>query len=44
MLHENWEARELWQTHKNNQHSQGYMAAIKNAVEQFTLYKMAHIA
>lgn len=44
MFHENWESRELWQTHMNNQHLQDYMTATENAVEQFTLYEMAHIA
>ncbi|OJJ23115.1 antibiotic biosynthesis monooxygenase [marine bacterium AO1-C] len=44
LFYENWESRDLWQTHMNNQHLQDYMAATEGAVEEFTLSEMTHIA
>ncbi|WP_438465534.1 putative quinol monooxygenase [Marinomonas sp. PE14-40] len=44
MFFENWETRELWQTHMGNQHLQDYMAATEGAVVEFTLNEMNHIA
>lgn len=44
MFYENWESRELWQTHMNNQHLKDYMAATDGAVELFTLHEMTHLA
>ena len=44
MFFENWETRELWQTHMGNQHLQDYMAATEGAVVEFTLNEMSHIA
>ncbi len=44
MFYENWETRELWQTHMGNQHLQDYMAATEGAVAEFTLNEMSHIA
>ena len=44
MFYENWESRELWQTHMNNQHLKDYMAATDGAVESFTLNEMSYIA
>lgn len=41
---ENWESRELWQTHMNNQHLQDYLTATEGCVEEFTLNEMTHIA
>jgi len=43
MFYENWETRELWQTHMGNQHLQDYMAATDGAVAEFTLNEMTHI-
>lgn len=43
-FYENWETRELWQTHMNNQHLTDYMAATEGAVETFTLNEMTQIA
>ena len=43
LFYENWESRELWQTHMNNQHLQDYMAATEGAVETFTVNEMTHI-
>ena len=44
LFYENWESRELWQTHMGNQHLQDYMAATEGAVEEFTVNEMTHIA
>lgn len=44
MFYENWESRDLWQTHMNAPHLQNYMTATEGAVEDFTLYEMSHIA
>ncbi|WNJ19352.1 putative quinol monooxygenase [Pontibacter sp. G13] len=42
VFYENWESRDLWQTHMNNQHLKDYMANTEGAVEEFTLYEMTH--
>lgn len=44
LFFENWESRELWQTHMNNQHLKGYLAATDGAVEDFVLYEMTKIS
>jgi quinol monooxygenase YgiN len=44
MFYENWESRELWQTHMDNQHLKDYMAATEGAVEEFILNGMSVIA
>jgi len=44
MFYENWESRELWQTHMNAAHLAAYMAAADGAVEAFTMNKMTKIA
>lgn len=43
MFYENWQSRELWQTHMANQHLQYYMKATEGAVIEFTLNEMTHI-
>lgn len=43
LFFENWESRELWQTHMENQHLADYMAATEGAVENFTLNEMTQI-
>ncbi|MDX2486813.1 MAG: putative quinol monooxygenase [Gammaproteobacteria bacterium] len=43
MLYENWESRELWQTHMNAQHLQDYMTATEGAAEVFTLNEMTRL-
>lgn len=43
-FYENWESRELWQTHMNNTHLAEYMKATEGAVTEFTLSEMTHIA
>lgn len=35
MFYENWQTRELWQTHMNNEHLAHYMAATEGAVAEF---------
>lgn len=42
-FYENWETRELWQTHMGNTHLAKYMAATDGAVAQFTLSEMTKI-
>ena len=44
MFYENWETRELWQTHMENQHLADYMAATEGAVEEFILNEMTIIS
>ena len=44
MFYENWQSRELWQTHMGNIHLKEYMAATEGAVEAFTLSEMCKIA
>lgn len=44
MLFENWESRELWQTHMNAPHLAAYMEATEGAVAEFTLNEMSHVA
>lgn len=43
MFFENWESRELWQTHMNAPHLAAYMAATDGAVAAFILNEMSHI-
>lgn len=43
LFYENWESRELWQTHMNAAHLAAYMKATEGAVEQFTLNEMTQI-
>ncbi len=43
MFIENWESRELWQTHMNAAHLTAYMEATEGAVAEFTLNELTHI-
>jgi len=43
MFYENWQSRELWQAHMENQHLKDYLAATDGAVENFTLNEMTII-
>ena len=43
MFYENWESRDLWQTHMNAPHLAAYMAATEGAVSDFTLNEMTVI-
>lgn len=44
LFFENWESREFWQVHMNNQHLKDYLEATEGAVENFTINEMTHIA
>lgn len=39
-VYENWQSRELWQVHMNNDHLKAYMAETEGAVISFTLNEM----
>ena len=43
MFYEEWESRELWQTHMNAPHLAVYMQATDGAVAEFTLNEMSRI-
>ena len=43
VFYENWESRELWQTHMSAPHLAAYMEATEGAVEEFTLNEMTVI-
>ncbi|WP_424973139.1 putative quinol monooxygenase [Dinoroseobacter sp. S76] len=43
LFYENWESRDLWQTHMGAPHLAAYMAATEGAVEEFTLNEMSVI-
>ncbi|AML50145.1 putative quinol monooxygenase [Falsihalocynthiibacter arcticus] len=40
MFYENWDTRELWQTHMNAPHLAAYMTATDGAVAEFLLNEM----
>ena len=46
LFYENWESRELWQDHMNNQHLKEYVAATEaeDVVEAFTIFEMTLLA
>lgn len=44
VFYENWESRELWQTHMGNPHLADYLATTEGAVEEFTVTEMSQIA
>jgi len=43
LFYENWESKELWETHMNNTHLADYMEATDGAVEDFILNEMTNI-
>lgn len=43
MFYENWQSRELWQAHMNNQHLAEYVKATEGAVAEFTLNEMSQL-
>jgi quinol monooxygenase YgiN len=43
LFYENWESRDLWQTHMNAPHLADYMKATEGAVAEFTLHEMSRI-
>lgn len=40
LFYENWESRELWQKHMNNNHLVAYANATKDAVDDVNIYEM----
>ena len=44
LFYERWGSRELWQDHMSNAHLAEYMAVTKDAVADFKLHEMSHIA
>ncbi|MEO0328725.1 MAG: putative quinol monooxygenase [Pseudomonadota bacterium] len=44
VFYENWESRELWQTHMNAPHLVNYMEATDGSVAEFTLNEMRQIS
>ncbi|MGX9463400.1 putative quinol monooxygenase [Shewanella sp. A14] len=42
-LYENWQSRELWRIHMDNQHLADYVAATDGTVVEFTLHEMTVI-
>lgn len=44
LFYENWESRELWLVHMEQQHIKDYAAATDGAVEGFTLNEMTHLS
>ncbi len=43
VFYENWETRDLWQTHMNAPHLAEYMKATEGAVAEFTLHELTQI-
>lgn len=43
VFYENWENRDLWQTHMNAPHLAAYMTATDGCVAEFTLNEMTQI-
>ena len=43
LFYENWESRELWQTHMNAPHLAAYLKATEGMVAEFTLHEMSSI-
>ena len=43
VFYENWETRELWQTHMSAPHLAAYMKATDGAVESFVINEMSVI-
>lgn len=43
MFYENWQSRELWQAHMNNQHLAEYVKVTEGAVAEFTLNEMSQL-
>ncbi|MDI3326287.1 putative quinol monooxygenase [Pontibacterium granulatum] len=43
LFFENWETRELWQAHMENDHLKAYLAAVDGAVANFSVSEMSRI-
>ena len=44
MFYENWESRDLWLVHMEQQHLKDYTAVTEGTIESFTLHEMTHLA
>jgi quinol monooxygenase YgiN len=44
MFYENWQSRELWQSHMESQHLKDYISVTEDAIEAFTLNEMTHLS
>ena len=44
MFYENWESKELWQQHMNNDHLKSYVEATQGAVDSFIVNEMSVIS
>jgi quinol monooxygenase YgiN len=44
MFYENWESREHWQKHMQNQHLKDFVAATEGAIEELVINEMTHLA
>ena len=44
LFYENWESRDLWQAHMDNQHLTDYMDATEDAVAEFIINEMTPVA
>ncbi|MDB9741495.1 antibiotic biosynthesis monooxygenase [Akkermansiaceae bacterium] len=43
LFYENWESRELWLAHMDNQHLQDFISATEGALEELVVNEMTHI-
>ncbi len=43
-MYENWQNRELWRKHMENQHLADYIAATNGAVVEFVVHEMTQIS
>ena len=43
LFFENWESRDLWQSHMQAQHLKDYLIAVEGLIEEFTLNEMTRI-
>ncbi|BDS05997.1 antibiotic biosynthesis monooxygenase [Oceaniferula spumae] len=44
MFYENWESRDLWQLHMENQHLKDFSKATEGAIEDVTLHEMTPVS
>jgi quinol monooxygenase YgiN len=44
LMYENWQNRELWRKHMENQHLADYIAATSGAVVEFVVHEMTQIS
>jgi quinol monooxygenase YgiN len=43
LFYENWESRELWQNHMNNNHLSEFSRNTENAIEEIKLFEMTSV-